>query len=55
VLEAWIRSTDDFPASYRARDDNTDRVTGVHFSARIPPLRNPDPPPAAERWGVQGP
>lgn len=40
---------------YRVRDDNTDRVTGVQFTTRIPPLRNPDVPPLEERWGSQGP
>jgi N-sulfoglucosamine sulfohydrolase len=55
VLEQWIEGSDDFPASYRVRDDNTDRVTGVPFTTKIPPLRNPDPPPASERWGTQGP
>jgi N-sulfoglucosamine sulfohydrolase len=55
VLQQWIERTDDFPAWYRTRDDNTDRVTGVPFTTRIPPLRNPDPAPADERWGVAGP
>ena len=55
VLESWIEESDDFPAAYRVRDDNTDRVTGVPFTTRIPPLRNPAPPPAGERWGAQGP
>jgi N-sulfoglucosamine sulfohydrolase len=55
ALQSWMERTDDFPASYRVRDDNTDRITGVPFTTRIPPLRNPDPPPAAERWGTQGP
>jgi arylsulfatase A-like enzyme len=55
VLEGWIEGTDDFPATYRMRDDNTDRITGVQFTTKIPPLRNPEPPPPAERWGVQGP
>jgi N-sulfoglucosamine sulfohydrolase len=55
VLESWIERTDDFPATYRVRDDNTDRITGVPFTTKIPPLRNPEPPPAAERWGAQGP
>ena len=43
--EEWIERTDDFPAAYRVRDDNTDRITGVQFTTRIPPLRNPEPPP----------
>jgi N-sulfoglucosamine sulfohydrolase len=55
VLQAWIEGTDDFPATYRVRDDNTDRITGVPFTTKIPPLRNPDPPPAQERWGTPGP
>ena len=55
VLQRWIEETDDFPAAYRARDDNTDRVTGVHFSTKIPPLRDPEPPPPEARWGLQGP
>jgi N-sulfoglucosamine sulfohydrolase len=55
VLQSWIERTDDFPATYRVRDDNTDRITGVPFTTRIPPLRNADPPPAAERWGTPGP
>jgi N-sulfoglucosamine sulfohydrolase len=55
VLEQWIEHSDDFPATYRVRDDNTDRITGVQFTSKIPPLRNPDPPPPAERWGRQGP
>ena len=55
VLESWIEGSDDFPAAYRVRDDNTDRITGVPFTTKIPPLRNPEPPPEAERWGAQGP
>jgi N-sulfoglucosamine sulfohydrolase len=55
VLQDWMENTDDFPASYRIRDDNTDRITGVAFTTKIPPLRNADLPPASERWGVQGP
>ena len=55
VLEEWIEQSDDFPATYRVRDDNTDRVTGVQFTSKIPPLRNTDIPPAKERWGRQGP
>jgi N-sulfoglucosamine sulfohydrolase len=55
VLEEWIEQSDDFPAAYRVRDDNTDRVTGVQFTTRIPPLRNADVPPPDERWGSQGP
>jgi N-sulfoglucosamine sulfohydrolase len=55
VLQDWMEETDDFPATYRKRDDNTDRITGVPFSTKIPPLRNADLPPPAERWGRQGP
>jgi N-sulfoglucosamine sulfohydrolase len=55
VLEEWIEQSDDFPAAYRVRDDNTDRVTGVQFTTRIPPLRNAEVPPPKERWGSQGP
>jgi N-sulfoglucosamine sulfohydrolase len=55
VLQEWMEQTDDFPASYRVRDDNTDRITGVPFTTKIPPLRNPDVPPPAERWGRPGP
>jgi N-sulfoglucosamine sulfohydrolase len=55
VLQEWMEQTDDFPASYRVRDDNTDRITGVPFTTKIPPLRNTDPPPRAERWGRPGP
>jgi N-sulfoglucosamine sulfohydrolase len=55
VLQEWIEKSNDFPAAYRVRDDNTDRVTGVPFSSKIPPLRNADVPPPGERWGRQGP
>jgi hypothetical protein len=55
VLQEWIEQSDDFPAAYRVRDDNTDRVTGVPFTTKIPPLRNPDVPPRGERWGRAGP
>jgi hypothetical protein len=41
VLEEWIEQSDDFPAAYRVRDDNTDRITGVPFRTKIPPLRHP--------------
>jgi len=54
VLQEWIEQSDDFPAAYRVRDDDTDRITGVQFTTRIPPLRNPDVPPPDERWGRQG-
>lgn len=55
VLQAWMEETDDFPAAYRVRDDHTDRITGVQFSTKIPPLRNPEPLPPDQRWGTQGP
>jgi N-sulfoglucosamine sulfohydrolase len=55
LLQDWIEQTGDFPATYRVRDDNTDRITGVPFNTKIPPLRNWDLPPPAERWGKQGP
>ena len=28
----------DFPPAYRLRDNNTDRIPGVQFNPRIPPL-----------------
>jgi N-sulfoglucosamine sulfohydrolase len=55
VLQEWMEQSDDFPAAYRVRDDNTDRITGVPFTSKIPPLRNPDVPPPSERWGRPGP
>jgi N-sulfoglucosamine sulfohydrolase len=55
VLQKWMEDSDDFPAAYRVRDDNTDRITGLPFSTKIPPLRNADVPAPAERWGRQGP
>jgi N-sulfoglucosamine sulfohydrolase len=55
VLQEWVEQSGDFPAAYRVRDDNTDRVTGVQFSTKIPPLRNAEVPPEAERWGRPGP
>jgi N-sulfoglucosamine sulfohydrolase len=55
VLQEWIEQTDDFPAAFRVRDDNTDRITGVPFTTKIPPLRNSSVPPPGERWGHQGP
>jgi N-sulfoglucosamine sulfohydrolase len=51
VLQDWMENSDDFPAVFRVRDDATDRVTGVPFSSKIPPLRNTDLPPPDERWG----
>jgi N-sulfoglucosamine sulfohydrolase len=55
VLQEWIEQSGDFPAAYRVRDDNTDRITGVQFSTRIPPQRNSELPPADQRWGRAGP
>ncbi|MGH7509997.1 MAG: sulfatase family protein [Gemmatimonadales bacterium] len=55
VLQEWLEQSGDFPPSYRMRDDNTDRITGVHFSTKIPPLRNPNVPAASGRWGRPGP
>ena len=55
VLQEWIEQSGDFPAAYRVRDDNTDRITGVQFSTWIPPMRNPDVPPPDKRWGRAGP
>jgi N-sulfoglucosamine sulfohydrolase len=55
LLQSWMEESDDFPATYRVRDDNTDRITGVPFTGKIPPLRNPAIPPEKERWGIQGP
>ena len=55
VLQQWIEQSGDFPATYRVRDDNTDRVSGVQFSTRIPQLRHADLPAPDRRWGVPGP
>jgi N-sulfoglucosamine sulfohydrolase len=55
VLEAWMEQSNDFPAAYRVRDDNTDRITGVPFTSKIPPLRNVEIPPPKDRWGRPGP
>ena len=55
VLQEWVEQSDDFPAAYRVRDDNTERITGVPFTTEIPPLRNPDVPPRDQRWGRPGP
>lgn len=40
VLDRWIDTTGDFPPFMRRRDDNTDRITGVYFSRKIPPMWN---------------
>lgn len=55
VLQGWIERSGDFPAEYRVRDDNTDRITGVPFTSKIPPMRNLDVPPPSRRWGRPGP
>jgi arylsulfatase A-like enzyme len=55
VLQEWMEGTDDFPAAWRVRDDNTDRITGLPFSPWIPPLRDSVPPPPDRRWGTRGP
>ena len=55
VLQEWVERSGDFPAAYRVRDDNTDRVTGVAWTTKIPPLRNAAVPAPPERWGRQGP
>lgn len=41
VLDRWMDETGDFPPDQRVRDDHTDRMTGVWFSDKIPPMRNP--------------
>jgi N-sulfoglucosamine sulfohydrolase len=55
VLQEWIEQSGDFPAAYRVRDDNTDRITGRQFNTKIPPPRNLEMPPPDARWGRQGP
>jgi hypothetical protein len=50
-----MEQSDDFPAAFRVRDDNTDRITGLPFTSKIPLLRNTDLPQPNERWGEQGP
>jgi N-sulfoglucosamine sulfohydrolase len=55
VLQKWMEQSDDFPAAFRVRDDNTDRITGLPFTGKIPLLRNTDLPQSDERWGKQGP
>ena len=40
VLDQWIDETGDFPPQQRRRDDNTDRITGVKFTRKIPPMWN---------------
>ena len=55
VLQEWIETSGDFPADYRVRDDNTDRITGVPLTSKIPPMRNLNVPPPSRRWGRPGP
>ena len=55
VLQKWMEQSDDFPGTFRVRDDNTDRITGLPFTSKIPLLRNTDLPQSDERWGKQGP
>jgi arylsulfatase A-like enzyme len=55
VLQKWMEQTDDFPGAYRVRDDNTDRITGLPFTSKIPLLRNTEVPGSDKRWGEQGP
>jgi N-sulfoglucosamine sulfohydrolase len=55
VLQKWMEQSDDFPAAFRVRDDNTDRITGLPFTTKIPLLRNTDLPQPDRRWGEQGP
>lgn len=42
VLDQWMEVTGDFSPHVRVRDDHTDRLTGVWFSDKIPPMRYPD-------------
>jgi N-sulfoglucosamine sulfohydrolase len=51
ALQEWQEQSDDFPAAFRVRDDNTDRITGVPFSTRVPPLQQAELPPPGQRWG----
>jgi arylsulfatase A-like enzyme len=51
ALQEWIEQSDDFPAAFRVRDDNSDRITGMPFSDKIPPLRKSELPPSDQRWG----
>jgi len=40
VLDQWMEETGDFSPHVRVRDDHTDRLTGVWFSDKIPPMRH---------------
>ena len=55
VWQNWIENAGDYPAAYRVRDDNTDRITGLPFNTKIPPLRNAELPPQVEQWGPRAP
>lgn len=43
AVEQWGKDTDDFPAEYRRRADNTDRFTGVKFTREKPVQTHPLP------------
>lgn len=47
VLQKWMDDTDDFPAWVRTRPEDTDRITGVKFTTKYPPMLNPAIPPPA--------
>ena len=53
VLEEWIEGTDDFPAAYRVRDDNTDRITGAMITTT--PTRRRRPSAGARRAPARTP
>ena len=55
VPQKWMEDSQDFPAAYQVRDDNTDRITGVPFTTKISLVRNTDEPPLNERWAVRRP
>ena len=38
VLDQWKEQTGDFPSWERRRGDHTDRIMGIHFSNKIPPM-----------------
>ncbi len=44
-LEQWMAATGDVPPERRRRDDNVDRLTGVKFTSRNPPLIDGQPTP----------
>lgn len=54
LLQQWMDETGDFPAWVRTRPDDTDRVTGVKFTTRYPPMLNAEvPPSSADSTGVE--